>query len=332
VAGGARSQRRDRGEPTQTRRATAGAGAPPLEQARTRFNNYGPLLSLEHFTEARALLHDCRTIFGLENAMKELGKVFSALANLENKTAGPAAAGRFEEAALRYKYAAADPDDIAISHFNLANYLRKAQGSPGEILAHRLAAVLLVAVMGLGRLQKFLQALASDLAAVGPQVHAHLPADFAALCATLAAGEGVRFREVFDRLAAGRATGDALLQDVLAQAFSLIRESLGGPSDAAMRERLAQHAPLIQDVATAAQQPSVRLQLNEALAQMQQRGWGNLVDAVGRLLDGERDENTLCAGLDGEDSLIVTTVLRALADPAVLAELQSPRSDGETED
>jgi tetratricopeptide (TPR) repeat protein len=307
-------------------------GAPPLEQARTRFNNYGPLLRLRRFAEARALLHDCRTVFERENAMQELGKVFSALADLEDKTIGPAAARRFEEAALRYRYAAADLEGIAISHFNLANYLGKAQGPPGEVLAHRLAAVLLVAVMGSGSLQEDLQALARDIAAVGPQVHAHLPADFAALCATLAAGEGVRFREVFDRLAAGRATGDALLQDVLAQAFSLVRESSAGPSDAAIRERLAEHAPLIQAVATAARQPSVRPQLNEALAQMRQHGWGNLVDAVGRLLDGERDENALCAGLDGEDSLIVTTVLRALADPAVLAELQSPRSDGETED
>lgn len=98
----------------------------------------------------------------------------------------------------------------------------------------------------------------------------------------------------------------------------------------ASRELLRRHAAVVAGGVRAAADPSLRPQVDAQLEGMISRGWSQLVAALRRPLDGERDEDTLCADLDSEDSLIVTTVLRALADPAVLAELQSPRSDGDT--
>jgi hypothetical protein len=107
-------------------------GAPPLEQARVRFNDYAPLLHLGRFGEARVLLHNCRIVFERENDVAMLGKVLSALAHLENETANPTAALRFEAAALRYKYVAADLDGIMVGHLGLATYISKTQGPPAR--------------------------------------------------------------------------------------------------------------------------------------------------------------------------------------------------------
>ena len=93
--------------------------------ARTHFNAYGPLLRLRRYPEARHLLLECRNVFERENSIEMLGKVLSALADVEDTLGGPATARQFEVAALRYKYIELDPRSIAISHFNLANYLTR---------------------------------------------------------------------------------------------------------------------------------------------------------------------------------------------------------------
>jgi hypothetical protein len=76
--------------------------------------------------------------------------------------------------------------------------------------------------------------LVDDLAAFGSQARAHFPADFAALCATVEAVEGVRFGEVFDRLVTSLdysgGLPDALLQKVLAGALKMVRQGSERPS------------------------------------------------------------------------------------------------------
>jgi hypothetical protein len=54
---------------------------------------------------------------------------------------------------------------------------------------------------------------------------------------------------------------------------------------------------------------------------MEKHGWTNLVAAIRRILTGERNEQTLCAPLDLEDSMIIETILRAIADPTTLSAL-----------
>jgi hypothetical protein len=98
--------------------------------------------------------------------------------------------------------------------------------------------------------------------------------------------------------------------------------------DAAMQELLASHAPLIHAIAAAALQPELRVQLDEAFTEMRQKGWGNLVDAAGRLLDGSRDADALCADLDAEDTAIIRDGLAGIQDPELLQMLASQPPPG----
>jgi hypothetical protein len=90
------------------------------------------------------------------------------------------------------------------------------------------------------------------------------------------------------------------------------------------RETLRPRRDLIMAVAAAATDPAQRLVLDQKLEAMIQRGWDKLVPALRHVLEGERDEETLCDGLDWEDALIVGAVLRGIADPATLDEDNSP--------
>jgi hypothetical protein len=157
-------------------------------------------------------------VFEAENDVAALGLVQSALGDLEDKLGRPAEAQRFEKTALRLKYIAGDPRICNVSHFNLANYVTRTQGRPEEVLAHRLAAAFIsVLTQAAGDMARDLRALAGDLQRAGASARPALPANFDALCATVERVEGVRFREMVERLAVGRIGGDELLQQVLAQ-------------------------------------------------------------------------------------------------------------------
>jgi len=197
--------------------------APALEQAATRFNDTGPLLRLGRLDEAAALLADCRRVFERENHVAGLGKTLSALAQLERRRGRLAEAAGFERQALRYSYQAGEPGDCAISHFDLADYLLYGAGEAGEALAHRLAAGVLSAFTGSGRLQQWVPWLAIHLARLDPAAAAAaaaLPGGFATVVATVERTEGVYFEEMVTPLAAGRDL-DALLAELIARARSM---------------------------------------------------------------------------------------------------------------
>jgi hypothetical protein len=104
---------------------------------------------------------------------------------------------------------------------NLAIYLRRGGGPPTESLAHRLACALIRYQSADGLLTRTLQALSRDLASFTPG-EAPLPADFAALCATVDQVEGVDLASLFNRLPRTRAaTGDDALRQVLELARQL---------------------------------------------------------------------------------------------------------------
>ena len=181
--------------------------------ASTRFNDYGPLLRLGHYEEVRTLLHTCQAIFEAEHDIEKLGKVFSALATLEDKLGHQSQAIDFGETALRYTYLAGSPEDCAISHHNLSNYLQRAGRDRKVALAHRLAAGVIRLQTGDGRLTSTLQNLARDFAEFAPDLPL-LPDDFDEMCRLVEAVEGVRFRELFECLPRRAATGDAALAAV----------------------------------------------------------------------------------------------------------------------
>jgi hypothetical protein len=181
--------------------------ADELEVARTRFNDYGPLLRLRFYDDGRELLQSCRAVFEAERHIEMLGKVYSALADLEDKTGARAAAVRFEEVALGYSYQTGEPEDCAISHNNLANYLERHGADPATVLAHGLAAATICLQMQSGQLPTALRNLArSELLPAPPA--------FAEVAQCVESIEGVRFRALFEQLPRTAPNGDAAIAAV----------------------------------------------------------------------------------------------------------------------
>ncbi|MBW4563942.1 MAG: CHAT domain-containing protein [Mojavia pulchra JT2-VF2] len=83
---------------------------------------------------------------------------------------------------------------------------------------------------------------------------------------------------------------------------------------------LRQHGQFITLVVAAVDNAEVREQL-EAVMENAAEGRQNLVAAIRRILAGERDENILCEPLDWQDSMIISAILRGIADPQSLEAL-----------
>ena len=190
-----------------------------MELALFASNDCGPLMGLKRYDEARALLFACRDVFERENSVEGLGKVFLALADLEHDLGHAMTAQQFGETGVRYVYTRGDPADAVAAHYNIGEYIKSSEGERSEALAHRLAAALISVATGLGEVAGYLAALASNLRGSGPEGRAALPADFAALCATVEKIEGVRFREMIERLTGGPAECDQLFRQVVSAAL-----------------------------------------------------------------------------------------------------------------
>jgi tetratricopeptide (TPR) repeat protein len=123
-------------------------GAGPHELTRTRFNDASPLIRLGRLAEACRLLRQCQQVFEDQRDTPMLATVLSTRAVLENESGRAGAAADLERTAIRYRYARPEPRDIAISHHNLASYLRKTGGDRAGQRAHRLAAALIRTLTG----------------------------------------------------------------------------------------------------------------------------------------------------------------------------------------
>jgi hypothetical protein len=95
------------------------------------------------------------------------------------------------------------------------------------------------------------------------------------------------------------------------------------------QETLRRLGNLVKRVAAAVTDPSQRPALEEALAERGEHGWTKLVEALRRVLDGERDEDVLYEPLDREDSVILQAVLRGIADPASLEDIPTAEPAGD---
>ena len=182
-----------------------GAGA--LELARAQFNDYGSLLRLKRYEEARRLLEGCRSVFETERDFTSGGKVWAARADLADKTGGRADAVRFSEIALGYVYPAGQPEDCASCHHNLALHLERQGIDPTTVLAHHLAARVI-------RYQTQSVGFAGTLRNLaGSELPPQLPT-FDAVAARVEEIEGVAFRALFERLPAAAPDGDAAIAAV----------------------------------------------------------------------------------------------------------------------
>ncbi|BAY73269.1 TPR domain protein (plasmid) [Trichormus variabilis NIES-23] len=84
---------------------------------------------------------------------------------------------------------------------------------------------------------------------------------------------------------------------------------------------LRQYRHLIARLVTAVDDAEVRQELEAEMEELMKFGLLNLVDAIRRVLDGERDEDVLCEYLDGREAPIIDAILRGIADPNTLDNL-----------
>lgn len=275
-------------------------GANALELAKTRYNNYGPLLELEHYDECRQLLEECRRIYADARDYALLGKVYDALASLENMLGHLSQATEFVRAALRYAYLSGDPASCAISHNNLAGYLHR--NGAAEFLIHILAAALLELQMGAGHLQTILSSIARlDLPATPPS--------YAELVEQVEQTEGVDFRELFARLPARAPDGDA----AIAAVWEMVMQRRSDPD---MAQILEEWQPLLSAIAAIAfGNDTARVQIEKLLSELEEKDW-HIGAAVRAIWDGEREAKKLLAGLDDSDATLVKRILELISQGA----------------
>jgi tetratricopeptide (TPR) repeat protein len=168
--------------------------------ARDRFNRANVLVHLDRFGEARAELEDCLQVF--QNNPRESAAVLSSLADLFSRQGDvPQAINQVRRALAVYEQLP-DPDDRAISHHNLANYLERQGTAPvlAESTHHQLAGLIYFLVAGLWQ---HLQTLLHNYAirfrrahAAGAEVAVPRVAELLASPAFHALGEWLRQRQV----------------------------------------------------------------------------------------------------------------------------------------
>jgi len=277
-------------------------GATALERARTRYNDYFPLLRLQRVDDARKLLQECRKVFEDERQVEMLGKIYSALADLEDKMGDRATAVRFEELALGYKYQHGDPEGCAVSHHNLANYLEREGDDLARALAHRLADATIMVQTRSGGLSTTLHNLR----------HVNLPPappPFAEVVAQVERVPGVRFAALCERLPPTFADGDAALAEV----WRLLAETREHEA-AQQRAMLQQFEPLLQMIAAVARgDDEPRATIEALLPDLETKGF-KLTQPVERLWAGERGQAALLTGLDPADTALVRRLVELVED------------------
>jgi tetratricopeptide (TPR) repeat protein len=285
-------------------------GATDLELARTLTNSGSLLVRLERYDEARNLLVACRSVFEAEADVKGLGTVYTALADLEDELGRPQAI-EFERRALRYTYLIVDIGGLAVSHNNLAGYLRDHGGDAREAVAHRLAAGLISSYAGFGHLADTLKNLAYDLARLADVTM--IPDHYDEVCRLVDQTDGVQFRPLISVLTDDRPDHDQTLAELLTRATQTQPE-------------LPDWAPaLIQSTVTAAHgDPDVAAELTSFLDRLAGTDdWAALAAIVGRIVNGERDRAQLLAGLDAYDTAITSAILDELDHPDPTADEES---------
>jgi len=272
--------------------STRQRGAGVHELTRTRFNDAGPLIRLGRLAEAGQLLAGCQQVFEDHRDTARLARVLSARADLEAELRHGQAAAEFGRAALRLAYAQPELRGIAISHHNLAGYLRAAGGDRPERRAHRLAAALLFALADMTHeLVVTMRTLADEQ---GEDTASWLPSTVAEVVAAAELTDGVRLGELLAALEPDPRTVEEALAGILqAAAEAPTDDRVGVAVLAACRgdqEAAARLEPFLGEMSRAPE-------------------WVALAGVLRRILGGERG-TALLDGLDLVSTAIAREVLR----------------------
>lgn len=286
-------------------RSQSDRGAGEEELAITSFNDYSALLRLGEGKQARELLYRCRGVFARAENITMMGNTLSALADAEAHLGGVDAAVREETEALRLKYRGSDSEAIAVSHYNLANYLLKTDDVDArDVWAHRLAAALVRYQTDSPRLAASVQAVGRLL---GQQAPAVSPLSFDDVCMKVDSLPGVRFTALFEQLPRRAESGQAAIDEIMRSTAEL--------RDIAMRESVEAWEPIISALVAAQQPdapPEVADVLSEALVELrQQYAWRELVPVLTRIQAGPSYHSEQTIGF--LDPISATVARRAIA-------------------
>ena len=195
-------------------------GASPYEIARTRFNDYLPLLHLGELADLDHLLRDCQDVFDTVGDITQLAVAYAARAELENKRDHPMDAVDLQRTSLRLCYVHPDPREISTAHHHLANYLSRACGTSAEQRAHRLTASLLNHLTGdTPALARTLKVLAGELRSDTSSTDTlTLPATVPEVIRLIDADDEIRFGDLLVSLCPDLATAEHALTDLLTTA------------------------------------------------------------------------------------------------------------------
>jgi hypothetical protein len=194
--------------------------APAADTARSRFNDYFPLLKLGRTSEALDLLLECRQVFHEARDIEMLGKTLGALADTEDKRGHGDAAIRLERDALRHFYLAGDLTCIAVSYYNLGNYLGHHHAhQPAPALTSHLVCALIHALTSIDGTDRPVRAAAADLRNLGAA--AVPPANIADLRRMLGDIPGTDPAALIAQLSPDPETAERTLQDLIVQVQAL---------------------------------------------------------------------------------------------------------------
>jgi tetratricopeptide (TPR) repeat protein len=154
--------------------------APDDVIARTRYNDYYPLLHLGRTEEALTVLQECRQVFQDARDTLMLGRTLSALADVEDARGHGDAAIRLERDGLRYSYLARDVESIATGYHNLGNHFAGHARQPVPAFASHLTSAFICALIGNDDDAESVEAAAADLRGFGADDAP--PTDVAGLC------------------------------------------------------------------------------------------------------------------------------------------------------
>jgi tetratricopeptide (TPR) repeat protein len=297
-------------------------GAGELERAATWFNDYSPMLHLGDAPGARALLHRCRAAFAQAEDITMIGNTLSALADTDSQLGDRDGAIDQETEALRLKYQGPDPEAIAVSHYNLADYLINAGKDMRDVWAHRLAAAVIRYQTGSPRLNASLESI-GRLIGQQENVPDQAPLSFDDVCVTVDSSNGVRFSELFPLLPGRADSGPAAIGEVM-RLTATVR-------DTAIQNSVEAWEPIISALVVAAQPDApaeVAPLLDEVLMELrQQPAWRELVAVLQRIQAGPDYHRPQT--IDNLDPISATIARRAKAalagevtvDPAAWQEL-----------
>jgi tetratricopeptide (TPR) repeat protein len=201
-------------------------GAGVHELTRFRSNDAVPLIRLGRLAEAGELLRACQQVFEDHRDTTRLARVLGTRADLEDELGHRDAAVDFARTAIRLRYARPEPRDIAISHHNLAYYLRVAGGDPAAQRAHRLAAALIYRLAGMAHdLAGTLRELAAEFRAA-PAAGAgsgagQLPATLAEVIRVAGQTDGVHLGDLITALEPDPQAAEDALAQILHRAAEL---------------------------------------------------------------------------------------------------------------